>query len=724
MINILPTESSSEPVNLTESPSKQQSKYFHAPITNPINSNQLNEDEENENDYINIDSNVTVTPDHPTIDIVIAFKEHLERKVTTSRTTSEISTSNIIKGRIVEGVHGEKISFDTIVEKIHRAGLYTVEVRSLRKWDKTHKLGYIYLGVGATERRLILCADDIKYKLLGNPVELKRMAESGRPGVWEPIYTLYPATGQFANWETSLYPSVEDNSFFEKRMEDIVYSEMKTNQLPSIQKFCEHGKDATMTPSLTPFQYIYLPVETFSLCQKPGLNKNNPDERKEKHVRLVCPPSIGNEYKKNKDKRREYYYDLYTRVEESGPNHGSLFRSTDRQRLVMQILTGPVEEKQFGISQGSGLDFNYLLRAKVIKDLYCLHDDVLRNDLLQRWGEFHACCICCHKKKVLHKFGEKYQHCQTSQNLFLLRNYYGEKAAMYFGFVEHLIQSTYHLSILGVGMFIWQIIHFFTEIERRNVAGFIQATNATREEALSMLTSSCSLYSYVENYGGNVVASTSQASTVLCPSEYFNLTSALLLYNSTYKNVTIFSTINETINYTRTFESEWNFNSTAMLPFLALIVWVYSLLTVVFWRRKQKRYALEWGTNGCEQDESLRWSYKNHPNTHQHIHPVNGSLNYVMYPCRRLNILCKTRSTIFALLLAVFSGVVSIVILRAALTSSLVSEELQNWAGIICGVANAVWITIMGVVWQKISVQLNDAGKHYLIHGFCFEKKL
>ena len=284
MINILPTESSSEPVNLTESPSKQQSKYFHAPITNPINSNQLNEDEENENDYINIDSNVTVTPDHPTIDIVIAFKEHLERKVTTSRTTSEISTSNIIKGRIVEGVHGEKISFDTIVEKIHRAGLYTVEVRSLRKWDKTHKLGYIYLGVGATERRLILCADDIKYKLLGNPVELKRMAESGRPGVWEPIYTLYPATGQFANWETSLYPSVEDNSFFEKRMEDIVYSEMKTNQLPSIQKFCEHGKDATMTPSLTPFQYIYLPVETFSLCQKPGLNKNNPDERKEKHV--------------------------------------------------------------------------------------------------------------------------------------------------------------------------------------------------------------------------------------------------------------------------------------------------------------------------------------------------------------------------------------------------------------------------------------------------------
>ena len=79
-----------------------------------------------------------------------------------------------------------------------------------------------------------------------------------------------------------------------------------------------------------------------------------------------------------------------------------------------------------------------------------------------------------------------------------------------------------------------------------------------------------------------------------------------------------------------------------------------------------------------------------------------------MYPCRRLLILFKTRSTILVLLLTVFTGVVSIVILRAALTSSLASDELKEWAGIICGLANSIWILIMGCIWQSLSLRLND----------------
>ena len=159
-----------------------------------------------------------------------------------------------------------------------------------------------------------------------------------------------------------------------------------------------------------------------------------------------------------------------------------------------------------------------------------------------------------------------------------------------------------------------------------------------------MLTKSCTLYSYASSYG----ASTS-SSAALCPSEYFNLTTALIYYNNTNaNNVTIcefnccslpynttshiwhvlnmtilffvflffflimlllllhlylstVATKNEYISYTKKFENEWNFNSTAMLPFLALIVWIYSLLIVVFWRRRQKRYSLEW----------VRWKLKN-----------------------------------------------------------------------------------------------------------------
>ena len=83
--------------------------------------------------------------------------------------------------------------------------------------------------------------------------------------------------------------------------------------------------------------------------------------------------------------------------------NGSLFRDTDRQRLVMEILTDHIEEKQFGISQGSGLDFGNLLRAKIIKDVYVLHNVDQRNELLSRWGQ-KTCCICCQKKNPNHEF--------------------------------------------------------------------------------------------------------------------------------------------------------------------------------------------------------------------------------------------------------------------------------------------------------------------------------
>ena len=69
------------------------------------------------------------------------------------------------------------------------------------------------------------------------------------------------------------------------------------------------------------------------------------------------------------------------------------------------------------------------------------------------------------------------------------------------------------------------------------------------------------------------------------------LSSSIVVTSFIYQTV---ATKNEYISYTKKFENEWNFNSTAMLPFLALIVWIYSLLIVVFWRRRQKRYSLEW----------------------------------------------------------------------------------------------------------------------------------
>ena len=495
--------------------------------------------------------------------------------------------------------------------------MYTVEIPSLRKWDKKGGFGYVYLGIGATERRLLIAADQTKYKLLGNPSEMKRMAESGRSGVWMPIYSL-----DRPNWEKSKYPAIENNPAYSAQLQKQVYDQMKTTDLPPWKSLftnrdgtCALNWKATKNPSMSPYNCIYLPVETFSVCQKLGLNANDPTERLEKHVRLVNPPSVGLQQQSESDPQREYRYDLFARQESTG----SMFRPADRQRLVESILTADVERQVYGISPGAGLDLDYLLREKIIKDVYCLHDDEKRQELLQRWGSAKASCVCCFKKREMHRFNDIFfSHGQTTQNLWLLRDYFGESTSMYFGFVEFLIRSTYHLSIVGIGMFVWQIISFFTEIERRNVTGFILATNETKKVALSYLTESCSLFEYASKYA----VANRITSTALCPSEYFNLTSALVLYNNTVNatdgsnsglmgnpNVAAFQV------FTDTFENSWKFNSTGMLPFLALCVWIWSGLILVFWRRRQKRYALEWGTSGCENNESLRWSFKNHKGT-------------------------------------------------------------------------------------------------------------
>jgi hypothetical protein len=99
-------------------------------------------------------------------------------------------------------------------------------------------------------------------------------------------------------------------------------------------------------------------------------------------------------------------------------------------------------------------------------------------------------------------------------------------------YVYIIIIFLYHPPTVAFGT----VYHFFTEIERRNISGFLHATNTTsKETALNMLTKSCTLYLYAGSYG----ASTS-SSAALCPSEYFNLTTALIYYNNTNaNNVTI-----------------------------------------------------------------------------------------------------------------------------------------------------------------------------------------
>jgi hypothetical protein len=685
----------------------------------------------------------------PTIDVVIVFKEH--------RVDGRIEN-----GRALLNAEGDAIySFDTIVAAIHKAGLYTVSVRSKRKWSKKKGLGYVYLGVGATEQRLIIAADESKHLLPCNPTEVRRMAETGRPGIWAPPYSHVlhahdndsDSDGGHDNdnddghghpWERALIPrDLEDPKF--TAGQEAFYSSMQTENL-SCMSLIGGGCRAMVTHPQRPYEGLYLPFETYSIMQKP--NADNA-VRVEKRVHLVTPPQTLEQMKAGGDPALEFHYDLYARHPCKDPaGQPSIFANIDRQRLVMDILTAPPDVTPRGITEGCGFDLEKLTRKRIIKDAFVLHDEAERQELLEHWSlgrvrrRLCGCCKRCKKKngddddtKAAAEYEDhhlSHLYVDTSKDMSLVREYFGEQTAMYFGFVSFLIESTWPIAVLGAGLLIWQIVFFFQEIERRAIAGFwffahngtahyaetlsfdYWPYSASSQTALAYLRQSCA--SVRE---GSVVISTaakaySATTGTACPSQFFRLRYALEAYNATLNVNNTNPVLREDVTAANlaglctSFIGNFSFNSTAFLPFLAITIIAWCVMVGVFWKRRQTTYACEWGTSGCETSENIRQSFIHSKDTVAVPDNITGARRIVAYPWRRLCSRLQTRSVILAMCLTVGAMCVAVVCLRIFLTQVQKDPVLRDWAGILCGIVNSVQIVIMTVVWRKFAFMLND----------------
>ena len=130
----------------------------------------------------------------------------------------------------------------------------------------------------------------------------------------------------------------------------------------------------------------------------------------------------------------EYHDSMQRLFEKKGD--GTVLRGSHRIRLLRQILRS--SSKSGGLHT-AGLDIDRLVHDGVLHDFYFLHHDGSRDALDRQWSRCHP------------KF--------WTQPLWHIRNYFGEKVALYFAFLQFYTANLTLAAVIGVGFFAFNYVY-------------------------------------------------------------------------------------------------------------------------------------------------------------------------------------------------------------------------------------------------------------------------
>ena len=150
-------------------------------------------------------------------------------------------------------------------------------------------------------------------------------------------------------------------------------------------------------------------------------------------------------------------------------------------------------------------------------------------------------------------------------------------------------------------------------------------------------------------------------------------------------------------------------NNAVIAPYFAAFMALWSTLFLEFWKRKEKYYAMRWGTVGFEEEEVTRPQFIGE----KQRNPVNGK-EYLYFPARKKHIrLFKSSTIIGGFIVVVIGVVIGIFIMRLVLShiKDLVVGGVQT-AAIIASIANAIQIQIMNMIYGDMAIKLNDYENH------------
>ena len=137
-----------------------------------------------------------------------------------------------------------------------------------------------------------------------------------------------------------------------------------------------------------------------------------------------------------------------------------------------------------------------------------------------------------------------------------------------------------------------------------------------------------------------------------------------------------------------------------VLCFFGLIVAIWAISMLQYWKRAQSWQAMKWGMIGFEQSEPMRPEFYGVP-----MFSVVDGKRVIFFPENIATSRMQKSAVVVVSFVSFVVGVVaSIYVLKFQLTSMFGS----SFAGIVAGVANTVQITLLNWAYQQIAIKMTD----------------